>query len=129
MIARIVEMTFRPGKTAPFLRLFGKINAKIRRFPGCRSLWLLRERRHPDVIVTWSIWNSEKDLLSYRDSELFKANWNKVKSWHTKKTKALTLDIMNYPAAERTGYRNPPPHHPDSPQSGGELDPERLKKK
>ena len=73
-IHRIVKMTFLPEKVNDFLDVFEFSKEKIRNRSGCLSLQLIQDPLKPNVLFTSSIWESESDLESYRDSELFIEN-------------------------------------------------------
>jgi len=77
MITRIVKMTFRPEETAAFEKLFFTHNDKIRNFPGCTHLELLKAGT---VYFTYSRWNDPADLENYRKSDLFSEVWSNTKA-------------------------------------------------
>src|SRR5205809_618894 len=79
MIVRIVKMTFREGTAEEFKAIFNGSKKKIRDFKGCIFLELLEDFKNPDLFITYSVWSSEHDLERYRESELFKETWAKVK--------------------------------------------------
>ncbi|MCC7051377.1 MAG: antibiotic biosynthesis monooxygenase, partial [Bacteroidia bacterium] len=79
MIIRIVKMSFKPELVNDFLLVFNANKNKIRNFEGCKHLSLLQQTDEPNVLFTYSHWNSEKDLENYRNSELFKNTWIKTK--------------------------------------------------
>ncbi len=79
MIIRIVRMTFQEDKIEDFLKVFNNSKQYIRAFAGCQHLELLRDKNTPNILMTYSYWNSEDDLNTYRDSELFKTTWAATK--------------------------------------------------
>jgi heme-degrading monooxygenase HmoA len=79
MIIRIVRMTFQEDKIEDFLEIFNRSKQYIRAFDGCQHLELLRDKNTPNILMTYSYWNSEKHLNIYRDSELFKSTWAATK--------------------------------------------------
>lgn len=79
MIIRIVRMTFQEDKIEDFLKVFNNSKQYIRAFVGCQHLELLRDKNTPNILMTYSYWNSEDDLNTYRDSELFKTTWAATK--------------------------------------------------
>lgn len=81
MTVRLVRMTFHPDKVAAFLELFDESAEKIRSAPGCRSLKLLQDSRYPNILSTYSLWDSEECLNNYRSSQLFLTTWKKTKKW------------------------------------------------
>lgn len=78
-LIRIVRMGFDPDKVDDFLRIFESSCQKIRSFPGCLRLELLRDAHESNVFMTYSWWEGEEALESYRDSELFKTTWAQTK--------------------------------------------------
>lgn len=79
MLIRIVRMTFQEDKVEEFLSIFQASKLKIRAFDGCEHLELLRDINFPNVFSTYSYWESENHLNTYRDSELFKSVWASTK--------------------------------------------------
>ncbi len=79
MLIRIVRMTFQEDKVEDFLSIFQASKLKIRDFDGCEHLELLRDINFPNVFSTYSYWESENHLNTYRDSELFKSVWAATK--------------------------------------------------
>ena len=91
MITRIVRMEFQADRLAEFHRIFDKTKHKIRLFPGCRHLELHGDPGNPNVRYTFSIWNSEKELNDYRESELFLKVWPRTKALFGGKPLAYSL--------------------------------------
>ena len=85
-------MQFRPEETETFLGLFDSVKSKIRNFPGCSYLKLMRDHNDPAVFVTYSKWESQAHLDAYRYSELFKATWKDTKALFADKPIAFSLD-------------------------------------
>ncbi|GAB3705024.1 hypothetical protein GCM10027592_37000 [Spirosoma flavus] len=79
MLVRIVRMTFQPDKLADFHVIFNQSKRQIRAFPGNRHLELLRDPDHPNVRMTYSLWESADALEAYRRSELFRTTWAATK--------------------------------------------------
>lgn len=99
MIKRIVKMTFRPEAVQTFLDVvFEESKNRIRAFPGCRHMELLRSAQEPDVLFTLSYWNGEEDLEAYRRSELFRSTWEKTKVLFSQKAEAWTVVVVDSPA-------------------------------
>ncbi|MFM7400334.1 MAG: putative quinol monooxygenase [Bacteroidota bacterium] len=98
MIKRIVKMTFREEDTDKFIReVFDLSKQKIRAFPGCRHMELLRDTRQSNVLFTLSYWDDEQALNNYRYSELFAATWVKTKALFSDKPQAWSLEILDTP--------------------------------
>lgn len=72
-------MTFKPGSGEDFLRIFHNTKQKIRDFPGCSHLELWTDYLDPNVYITYSWWEDDKALETYRQSELFKTVWSETK--------------------------------------------------
>lgn len=85
-------MTFQPDRVDEFTTLFESVSKKIRIFPGCTYLKLMRDHNQPQVFVTYSKWQSEKDLNEYRKSELFAQTWIKTKVLFADKPVAFSLE-------------------------------------
>lgn len=92
MIIRIVKMTFREDSTESFQQLFDSTSSRIRNFPGCNHLELLRDLRHPNIFFTYSYWDSTEDLDKYRNSALFKSVWEKTSVLFSEKASAWSVD-------------------------------------
>ena len=92
MIKRIVKMTFQPDQADAFEQIFFERKEKIRNFPGCQHLELVREISG-NVFFTISLWEAESDLQNYRHSELFKTTWSKVKQMFKEKPQAWSTQI------------------------------------
>jgi heme-degrading monooxygenase HmoA len=98
MIKRIVKMTFREEEVDNFIRdVFDQSKQKIRAFPGCLHMELLRDIRQPNVLFTLSYWEEETALNNYRNSELFSETWVKTKVLFSDKPKAWSLEILDTP--------------------------------
>ena len=75
MIIRIVKMEFEHESIFDFLDIFAASRDKIRSFPGCVHLQLLQGEADPCVFFTYSNWEGESDLDTYRNSDLFRSVW------------------------------------------------------
>lgn len=87
-------MSFENDKTDEFLENFNLNKDKIRNFEGCNSLKLLRDKNNPNIFFTYSYWQSENYLNSYRKSELFKSVWGKTKILFNNKPEAWSVDTI-----------------------------------
>lgn len=81
-------MVFTPQSKAIFIDIFNEKKSKIKAFEGCFSVDLLQDEREENAMATWSIWESNEKLELYRNSEMFKATWEKVKPLFADKAKA-----------------------------------------
>ena len=92
MIILIVRMHFKEENAEAFLEIFQKHKNAIRRVKGCTHLELLKVVNHPNVYTTLSHWKRDSDLDAYRNSELFKEVWGKVKPLFTTHAQAFSLE-------------------------------------
>jgi quinol monooxygenase YgiN len=92
MLIRIVRMTFRPEAVGEFEAIFNDSKARIRAFPGCLHLELLRDLDQPHVFCTYSHWDGPGALEAYRQSELFKSTWAKTKALFAEKAVAFSVE-------------------------------------
>ncbi len=92
MIIRIVKMTFKPDCVNDFLSVFNNSKQRIRNFSGCTHLELLHEIDHPEIIYTYSHWQSQQDLDAYRNSSLFAGTWALTKIHFAKKAEAWSME-------------------------------------
>ena len=92
MFVRIVRMSFDETKTEAFIENFNNNKNSIRNFEGCRFLELYRDRNESNIFFTYSYWDSEEDLESYRHSDLFKSVWSKTKPLFNDKPQAWSVD-------------------------------------
>ncbi len=89
-------MTFRPDATRVFQDdVFEPTKKRIRAFPGCQHMELLRHTELPNVMFTFSIWDSEDALDNYRQSDLFRDTWSKTKALFAEKAEAWSMEVMN----------------------------------
>ncbi len=95
MLKRIVKLTFHPANVPQFLALFEATKERIRHFPGCSHLELLKEKGKDNVFFTCSHWESEEALNTYRDSELFQVTWAKTKALFEKKAEAWSIEVVS----------------------------------
>lgn len=90
MLIRIVRMTFQADKLAEFLAIFDRSHEKIRAFPGCQHLDLLRDLDNPNIRITYSQWDSPEALEAYRQSALFRTTWAATKVLFAEKALAFS---------------------------------------
>jgi heme oxygenase (mycobilin-producing) len=94
MIVRIVKMHFKGGHVETFLEIFQQHKKAIRHVNGCTHLELLRDVHNPLSYTTLSHWDNERELEAYRNSELFKDVWGRVKVLFGAPTQAFSLQKM-----------------------------------
>lgn len=91
MIIRIVKMTFRAEELSSFLQLFEANKNKIASFPGCSKVELLQDIHKPHICFTYSHWESENALNSYRNSQLFNTVWTQTKRYFADRPQAWSV--------------------------------------
>ena len=91
MITRIVKLTLAAGKSEEFISLFNHSKPLIRNFKGCSHVELYADMQQPNVFFTYSHWDSEAHLNTYRESDLFKSIWSKTKILFAEKAEAWSL--------------------------------------
>lgn len=79
MLIRVVRMTFKDECVSDFLQVFEESQSKIRSFEGCQHLELLKDYHADNIFSTYSIWEDDLTLNTYRHSDLFKDVWAKTK--------------------------------------------------
>ena len=90
-IKRIVKLTFQKELCEQFIAIFKESKDKITKFPGNKSVELLRGKNPDNIFFTYSIWEDEADLEQYRQSDVFSATWSKVKPLFAGKPEAWTV--------------------------------------
>jgi quinol monooxygenase YgiN len=96
MIKRIVKMSFDPAKVNDFLAVYRANWNLIRGFEGCHHVELLQVENSPNIFFTYSIWDSESHLNTYRDSELFNSVWSRTKVLFNDKPQAWTVNEVKF---------------------------------
>jgi len=91
---RVVKMTFQEKKIEEFLANFNSNKEYIRNFDGVEYLELLKDKNHPNVFFTYSVWKSEEHLENYRKSDLFKGVWSKTKPLFSAPAEAWSMDSL-----------------------------------
>ena len=84
-------MEFKEKRIPDFLNIFAASRDKIRSFPGCSHLQLLQAEADSCIFFTYSYWDGEDDLNSYRNSELFQLVWGATKELFRADPKAWSL--------------------------------------
>lgn len=91
-------MTFREDAVDTFVsEVFENSKDKIRAFPGCRHMELLRQTGESNVLFTLSYWDDEAALNNYRNSELFADTWRKTKALFAAKAEAWSTEVVDTP--------------------------------
>jgi len=92
-ITRIVKLTFKPEHISDFETFYATIRDKVASQPGCNGVTFLKEQNNTGVFFTYSNWNSEEDLNTYRNTPVFGQIWPTIKVWFGAKAEAWTLDV------------------------------------
>ena len=92
MITRIVKLEFQEDKVDDFLSFFDTISHVVNNFPGCYGMKLYQDVDRPNVIMTYSHWESVADLNNYRDSQEFGSIWPNIKPWFKEKPQAWSVN-------------------------------------
>ena len=95
MIERIVKMTFKEDSVEDFLKVFESSKLQIASFHGCKGLKLIQDVSHPNVIFTYSVWDSEDHLNGYRNSQLFNETWSRTKILFNDKPAAWSVNVID----------------------------------
>lgn len=91
MITRIVQLHFQKDKVQEFFDFFDTVKHEVNNFPGCDGMRLMQDVKHPEIIITYSKWESEEALNIYRDSETFGKVWPTIKPWFEERPHAWTI--------------------------------------
>ena len=94
MIKRIVKLTFDESEIDNFKAIFEESKNKIAAFEGCRHLELLQQVDQPNVLFTYSFWESEDALNAYRHSDLFGVTWKKTKALFAARPEAWSVQVV-----------------------------------
>ncbi|MFN2424519.1 MAG: putative quinol monooxygenase [Cryomorphaceae bacterium] len=91
MIHRFVKLKFARRDIPEIKPLFESIAPKVRGFEGCKYLEILYDVRDSGKVVTYSHWESEAHLETYRNSEVFQSFWSLVKPRFIKPAEAWSM--------------------------------------
>lgn len=97
MIVRVVKMTFREDQLSKFFTLFEQQKTQIKGFDGCLHLELLQDIKDPRICFTYSHWDSEASLNTYRQSDFFQETWRQTKALFEAKPEAWSLEKRSSP--------------------------------
>ncbi len=87
-------MGFQEDKIDEFLNHFNTNKNNIRDFEGCEFLELYRDKNEQHIFFTYSYWQSENHLSTYRSSDLFKLVWSKTKPLFSQKPEAWSVEKL-----------------------------------
>ena len=91
MLVRIVKLTFKEEHIPTFESLFASTKHKIRSSNGCTFLELYQDKNNPSIFFTYSYWEDESFLNTYRHSDFFKEVWKKTKILFADKPQAWSV--------------------------------------
>ena len=92
MITRIVKLEFQEDKIQEFLSFFETIKHLVNEFPGCSGMKLYQDIDSPNIVMTYSHWQSQVELDNYRKSETFGEVWPTIKPWFKAKPEAWSVN-------------------------------------
>ena len=95
MIIRVVKMIFREEEVASFKTLFEERRSLIRNFEGCTHLELWQDKTHPNIFFTYSWWDSEEHLDTYRTSHYFDGTWQLTKQKFASRPEAWSVSMLH----------------------------------
>lgn len=96
MIIRIVELSVQKDKLPIAEKLLAEVAPKVRSSPGCTHLRILMDLHNSGRITTYSHWNTEADLNTYRKSEVFKNFWTQVKLLFAVPARAWSSETLHH---------------------------------
>lgn len=85
-------MKFQEEKIVEFLAFFSENKNTIQSFEGCTKVNLLQDKKDATIFFTYSIWEDEKYLEQYRQSDFFKKTWSTVTQWHAERAAAWSVE-------------------------------------
>lgn len=91
-MVRIVKMTFAEGNREKFLAVYKEVEPFIQKMPGLQELKLYSLLDNKQVLFTLSRWEDASFLEAYRNSDLFKETWDKVKPLISEPAQAYSLE-------------------------------------
>ncbi|MEM7485808.1 MAG: antibiotic biosynthesis monooxygenase family protein [Bacteroidota bacterium] len=92
MLIRIVKLTFKSENIASFKQIFETTKPGILDFEGCTLVELYQDLKNPCVFFTYSFWEMESNLESYRQSDFFKGVWGNTKMLFSEKPEAWSVE-------------------------------------
>lgn len=95
MIRRLVKMTVPPERAGEFERLYAEVRERVLSAPGCRKLELYRDLRDSGIFFTWSLWDDEQAVETYRKSEIYRSVWPRLKALFASKAEAWSVILKN----------------------------------
>lgn len=94
MITRVVCLNFKPERAKEFEDFFGTVRTQIAAFEGCLAFEASQDLKNPACYFTISTWENEDALENYRNSDLFKSTWGRVKPLFSTPAQAWSLTTI-----------------------------------
>lgn len=95
---RVVRLSFKDEHKEDFLAFFHDRKERIRAVQGCTYLQLWRDDKNENVFYTYSMWDANSFLESYRNSAFFRETWSQVKQWFSESPMAFSAnDVITLP--------------------------------
>ena len=91
MLIRIVKLTFKPENIPSFEQIFEASKTGILAFEGCSKVELYQDLSDPSTFFTYSHWEGEAALESYRNSEFFREVWGATKKLFSQSPQAWSV--------------------------------------
>ena len=92
MITRIVKMVIKPEEVSSFVKHREKFTNKIRSFKGCVSHDFLKDKNVNNTFFSYSTWDSEQSIDTFRHSELFQSLKEINNRYYLKAEQAWTVE-------------------------------------
>ncbi len=92
MFTRIVKMRFKQEKVKDFIDHFESVREKVENQPGCSLVILYQDKKDSNLFFTYSNWDKESDLDTYRNSDFFKGVWQQTKQLFDGKPEAWSIN-------------------------------------
>ena len=92
MVTRIVKLRMQEKEVGTFKNYFATVCDIIRHQPGCHLLQAWQDINDPRIFFTYSVWDGEADLETYRNSAFFLQFWKTVKPWFSDKAEVWTFE-------------------------------------
>jgi len=91
---RVVKLTVAEEQIDTFMTIFNEAKQGVRDYNGCTGLELWQSKNDPCVVFTYSFWEDESYLETYRDSEFFIGVWRQLKPLFSAKAEAWSVDSL-----------------------------------
>lgn len=91
MFTRIVKMRFKEENVPVFKAHFESVRERVQNQPGCSLVILYQDKKESNLFFTYSIWDKESDLETYRNSDFFKEVWQETKQLFDGKPEAWSI--------------------------------------